>query len=320
MQQLIIDFIVIVLISVGIGIVAAMTGISGGAFKTPLLIILFALTAEVASAASLLSALFIAFVSTIVYYRQNSQLIDYQVGIISVIATIPGTFVGIFFRTIAAHAHILRYIFGIILFPVALKLIFAIGDDSEIEDRKKTKIGFSELDKIKLAATIIAIFMAGVSAGLLGLGGGTIIVPVLYIVLRFPMIMAAATSMFTMIFTTSAGSVVNYFYLAQSEQLLVFLYYGLIMGIGMIIGGFIGPRYASRVNEVFLQRIFGFLLIFPLIKMMNLGQFWLDPEGLNFVLATIGDTIIWLGIGIPLWVLSSRRIQTEVKDEHTIIA
>ena len=74
MQQLIFEFTTIVLISVGIGIIGSMTGISGGAFKTPLLIILFALTAELAAAASLISALFVAVVSTVVYHRQKPQL------------------------------------------------------------------------------------------------------------------------------------------------------------------------------------------------------------------------------------------------------
>ena len=318
MQQLIFEFTTIVLISVGIGIIGSMTGISGGAFKTPLLIILFALTAELAAAASLISALFVAVVSTVVYHRQKPQLIDYQVGILSVVATIPGTFVGIYLRTIAAHAHVLRYVFGIVLFPVALKLIFAIIDSGDSVSGRKARLGFSELGKRKLAAAIFAIFMAGVLAGLLGLGGGTIIVPVLCIILRFPMIVAAATSMFTMIFTTSAGSVINYVYLAQTEQLIVFLYFGLTMGIGMIFGGVIGPRYASRVDEIFLQRIFGFLLIFPLVKMMNLGQLWLDPEGLNFILATIGDAIIWLVVGIPVWIVSSNRLRAKRNETQSV--
>jgi len=312
-QELIIEFVLIVGISVAIGIVAAMTGISGGAFKTPLLIILFALTAEIASAASLLSALFVAVVSTGAYYRHNPHLIDYRVGVLSVVATIPGTYFGIVFRTIAAHAHVLRYVFGIILFPIALKLLFAISDTRKNDNGIMKRLRFSELTKKKLAAAILAIFMAGVSAGLLGLGGGTIIVPVLCIILRFRMIVAAATSMFTMIFTTSVGSVINYIYLMQTEQLSIFLYYSLTMGIGMIVGGMIGPRYASRVNEVALQRIFGFLLIFPIVKMMTLGQLWLDPSGQNYVLATIGDAIIWLGVAIPVWIISSFRLRTGKK-------
>ena len=90
------------------------------------------------------------------------------------------------------------------------------------------------------------------------------------------------------------------------------------MGIGMIFGGVIGPRYASRVDEIFLQRIFGFLLIFPLVKMMNLGQLWLDPEGLNFILATIGDAIIWLVVGIPVWIVSSNRLRAKRNETQSV--
>jgi hypothetical protein len=78
----------------------------------------------------------------------------------------------------------------------------------------------------------------------------------------------------------------------------------------MILGGVIGPRYASRVNAVQLQRLFGFLLIFPLIKMMRIGHYLLDPGGSNYMLATIGDGIIWLAIGIPIWVVASHRMKS----------
>jgi uncharacterized membrane protein YfcA len=171
------------------------------------------------------------------------------------------------------------------------------------------------LNRNKLAITIVALFLAGILAGLLGLGGGTIIVPVLCIILGFPMLMAAATSMFTMVFTSSAGSLMNYFLLVQSGSLIVFLYYGVTIGVGMIVGGMIGPRYAARVDSVWLQKLFGFLLIFPLVKMMTLGHLWLDPGGSNFILATIGDAIIWLLIGIPLWIISSHRLNSRTLKE-----
>ena len=122
--------------------------------------------------------------------------------------------------------------------------------------------------------------------------------------------------MFTMIFTSSAGSVMNYLVLAQTESMTAFLYYGLTMGVGMILGGLIGPRYASRVDPMWLQKLFGFLLIFPLVKMMTLGQLWLDPGGTNYVLATLGDAIIWLLIGIPVWILSSKMQSNHGENEE----
>jgi uncharacterized membrane protein YfcA len=303
-QLLIIEFSVIVLISVGIGVLAAMTGISGGAFKTPILIIMFTIAAELAAAASLLSALFVAVITTVGYYRQNPDLIEFRIGSLAVIATIPGSYVGVTLRTIVANAHLLQLVFGIILFPVAVKMLFAMSEDKEHANGKKKMRSFSQLSPVRRVVSILAIFLAGVSAGLLGLGGGTIIVPVLCIILDFPMLKAAATSMYIMIFTTSAGSILNYVVLVSTEGFMTFMYFGLAMGLGMIIGGPIGTKYASRVNAAWLQRLFGFLLIFPLVKMMTLGQLWLDPGRSDYILATIGDVIIWLLIAIPIWMLA----------------
>ncbi len=316
MQQLILEFTIIILISVVIGCVAAMTGISGGAFKTPLLIIFFSLSGEYAAAASLLSAAFVAVVSTIGYHRQKSGLIDFRIGSLAVIATVPGTYVGVTLRTIAAHAHILRFVFGILLFPIALKLLLSQSEDREHSNGQKRILSFSQLGRKKSVLSIVAIFLAGVLAGLLGIGGGTIIVPVLCIILEFPILMAAATSMFTMIFTSSVGSIINYFALAQTGGIDVFLYYGIAMGIGMIFGGIIGPRYASRVDSAWLQRLFGFLLIFPLVKMMRMGQLWLNPSGSSYFVSTIGDIIIWLVIGIPMWLHVAYRIKSKSKEPY----
>ena len=311
MEQLVVELTVLVSISVVIGIMASMTGISGGAFKTPILIIIFALGAELAAATSLLSACFIALVGTISYYRQDSQLIHFKIGILAAVATIPGTYLGVFLRTIAAHAHLLQLLFGIILFPIAIRFIFSSSGYRQDTNGRSASVSLSEVGLERRVTFIIVAFLAGISAGLLGLGGGTIIVPLLCILLEFPIIVAAATSMFTMIFTSIAGSLVNYLVFVQTENLNTFLYFGLIMGLGMILGGVIGPRYASRVNAVQLQRLFGFLLVFPLIKMMRIGHYLLNPDGSNYVLATIGDGIVWLAIGIPTWAIASYRMKSD---------
>jgi uncharacterized membrane protein YfcA len=314
------EFIVLVLFSIGIGILASMVGISGGAFKIPILIILIGLNAEVSAAVSLLSALFVAVVTTTVYYRKDSRLICHQIGLLFVIATIPGTYAGVLIRTFVADTEMLRLIFGIILFPIAIKLLVSESIASNLESDDKCAPVFDLIARRKILIAILASFFAGILAGFLGLGGGTVIVPVLCILLEFPAVAAAATSMFTMIFTSSAGSIMNYFILAQSESMITFLYYGMIMGIGMILGGLIGPRYAYRVNTNKLQNFFGFILIFPLVKMMRLGLLWLDPYGLNYILEIIGDAIIWILIGIPIWLLSiySRKQGKEQRTNPTM--
>ena len=309
------EFIVLglLLIGVGIGILASMVGISGGAFKTPLLIIVFGLVGELAAASSLLSALFVSVASTIGYYRKDSQLIGYKIGLLFIITTIPGAYFGVLLRTIVGNREMLNFIFGIVLFPIALKLFLAMPKSQNHKDEEKRAPHFNQMSQNKVIIATFAAFFAGVLAGFIGLGGGTIIVPVLCILLGFPMIAAAATSMFTMIFTSSAGTIMNYTFLVQTESATVFLFYGLALGIGTLIGGLIGSKYAYYVNTAHLQKLFGFLLIFPLVTMMKLGHLWLDPNGSGYILATIGNTIIWLLISITSWILSSYRNQRNKK-------
>ena len=154
--------------------------------------------------------------------------------------------------------------------------------------------------------------MGGVAAGLLGIGGGAIVVPVLCVLLGLPMHIAVATSMFIMMFTASAGTTMNYLLLGP-EAFHELLLYGLSLGVGMIIGGQIGPRLARKINAVQLKQVFGLILVFPLVKMMKLGQLWLDPMGESFLIATLGDLIIWLAIVLPIGLLKLLQIRKQTR-------
>ncbi len=313
------NFLALTLIGIGVGVIASLVGISGGAFKTPILIIVFGVIAEVAAASSLISALFVAIASTAGYYKLEPQLICFKIGLLFVITTIPGAYVGVLLRTYIAEREMLRFIFGIVLFPIAVKLLLAMPKTQNHEDEVKRAPPFDQLSRNKVVIAVLAAFFAGILAGFIGLGGGTIIVPMLIMLLEFPMIAAAATSMFTMVFTSSAGTVINYTFLYETEFLFIFLFYGLALGIGTLIGGSIGSRTAFRVETARLQRLFGFLLIFPLVTMLRLGQFWFDPTGTNYFLITTGNAIIWLVLGIPIWLLATRYLIPRKWEENQSI-
>jgi uncharacterized membrane protein YfcA len=223
-------------------------------------------------------------------------------------------------RTFIHDRETLRLIFGLILVPIALKLLLAMPKTQNHEDEEKQAPTFEQLSRNKVVIAVLAAFFAGVLAGFIGLGGGTIIVPVLCMLLDFPMIAAAATSMFTMMFTSSAGTIINYTVLYQTEHMFIFLFYGLALGIGTLVGGTIGSRSAYNVETARLQRLFGFLLIFPLVTMMKLGQFWLDPAGTDYFLITTGNVVIWLVVGIPFWLLATQYlIPRKWRDEQSTI-
>ncbi|MHA2069011.1 MAG: sulfite exporter TauE/SafE family protein, partial [Candidatus Thorarchaeota archaeon] len=139
MQEMIVEVLLIAIYAIAVGTIASMVGIGGGIFNTPILILVFFFDAQHASATALVAALFVAVASTPKYWRQNPRPIIPKAGRFLAITTIPGSLTGVFLRTLIAEDYILRLIFGISLFPVAIKMLFAKkrkgdGQKSEIEE------------------------------------------------------------------------------------------------------------------------------------------------------------------------------------------
>jgi len=294
MQEMIMDAILIALYAIGVGTISSMVGIGGGIFNTPLLMLVFLLSEQFAPATALVAALFLAIASSIAYWRQNPRPIIPKAGLFLAITTVPGSLIGVILRTMIESPYVLRLIFGIALMPIAIRMMFAIRREKGDIASELASYNFSNLTDKKLAFSLFGGFIGGISAGLLGIGGGAVVVPVLAVGMGLPMHAAVATSMFTMMFTASAGTAMNY------VNGFVNPYYAISLGIGMLLGAQVGSKLAHKVNSVQLKRIFGLILVFPLVKMMRLGQMWLDPLDTNLLMATIGDIIIWLLIVIPI--------------------
>ncbi len=299
---MVVDFILIAAFALGVGFMSSV-GMSGGAYRTPVLIIVFGLGAEMAAATSLFSAMFVAIISTATFARYRPMPILPRIGLMLALVTVPSSLLGVALRTSIGDDFILRVIFGVLLFPAAILMLFAERTDREDHASQIDACDIYQSSRARQSIAFVGVFAGGIASGLLGVGGGVIIVPVLCILLEMPILVAAATSMFTMIFTASAGTIMNYLVLPHYGDLSTFMFYGLAMGTGMIIGGEIGPRYACRIDAVHLKRVFGALLVFPLVKMMGLGRLWLDPLGLSFLLEIVGDSIICLLIIVPIGAL-----------------
>jgi len=291
---LLLEAVAVILFAIGVGTLASMLGIGGGILNTPLLIIVFGVSAQIAPASTLVAALFVAVSSTVAYGRQKPSPILVKTGLLLSLLTVPGTFAGIFLRNAITDDYLLRLIFGVVLFPVALSMLFAKKRSKDSSPSKLKAHGFSGLTKGRLVLSLGGAFSGGIVSGLMGLGGGVLVVPVLDILMAVPMHAAVATSMLTMIFTASSGTILNYV-LGQID-----LFFSVTLGIGMVIGAQIGSRLARRVDAIRLKQLFGLVLVFPLIKMMRLGQLWLDPAGISYLVSTVGDLIIWLLIVVPI--------------------
>ena len=109
--------------------------------------------------------------------------------------------------------------------------------------------------------------VAGFASGLLGVGGGFLIVPFQYFLLKYigvspdlAMLISLGTSLAIIIPTASSGAY------KHSQKLDNIIEPGIKLGIFGIIGSFCGGFVASMLSSHILEIIFGVLLLFIAIR------------------------------------------------------
>jgi uncharacterized membrane protein YfcA len=110
--------------------------------------------------------------------------------------------------------------------------------------------------------TVVTIFIliciglvSGILSGLIGIGGGIIIVPML-LVLGLTQQQAQGTSLAVMLPPIAFLAVLNYHRAGQIEWK-----YALIISAFFIVGSYFGSKIAINIDQKTLKKIFGFLLL-----------------------------------------------------------
>ena len=135
--------------------------------------------------------------------------------------------------------------------------------------------------------------IAGLLAGLFGIGGGVIVVPALVFAFTLQgidpnlvMHMAVATSLANIVFTALTA-----IYTHQKKQAIVWSL-AKPVALGMLLGAFIGVNTAIALPSHILQAIFGVFVIYLGGKMLLLTQRPASKQLPNKVVMTITGTLI----------------------------
>ncbi|WP_407378458.1 sulfite exporter TauE/SafE family protein [Methanobrevibacter sp.] len=138
--------------------------------------------------------------------------------------------------------------------------------------------------------------VAGFASGLLGVGGGFLIVPFQYFLLKYigispdlAMLISLGTSLAIIIPTASSGAY------KHSQKLDNIIGPGIKLGIFGIIGSFIGGFVASGLSSRILEIIFGLLLLFIAIRNILSRDKKENPARFDFNLITIAITGLFVG-------------------------
>lgn len=264
-----IELIIVGVTTILTGIISVMLGIGGGIILVPLFNILIGLPIKMAIGTTKFLILFNSASSAIAQYRYGR--IDWKIGVLLQMTIVPGAILG---------ANLVQ-----ILDPETLKTILAIaliitslnmmrnkgkGKDETIKNgiwpRKiTTKDGLLYEYSFTPERIILGIatgFTSGLIAGITGLGGGIVNVPLMNIILKMPIHISTATSSL-IIMICAIPTVIVHTTLGHIDYIK-----GLIAIPGLIIGGQVGGKIVGKIKAQTLKTIFAIAVLIVAIKMI----------------------------------------------------
>ncbi len=261
-----------------IGLVAAtfgsIVGLGGGIIIVPSLLFVNSLgilekniEPKNAVAISLMVIILTAISATLYNYKQNR--VDVKAALYFFLASGPTALLGAFLNK---YIKVNQFY---ILFGLLMVVITYFLSKKENVKTKKMKWDITQVyvdnkgeryiygyDRI---IGLIIPGIAGLIAGLFGIGGGSILVPVMIILFSFPAHVATATSIFFILLSASIGSI-PHILLGH-----VIFKYVLIVGVGTITGGRLGAYISSKMSSKALIITLRIVILFIAIQMIYKG-------------------------------------------------
>lgn len=246
----IMDIVLIIVITFLIAVLFSIMGLGGAIIYTPLFFWLGIPLLAAIPMALLLNMITTASAS-ITYLKQ--MLVDKKIALPLILTSTFGALTGSYFAS-RIETRVLIILLSIILLFAALRILLFNNIGFMVKD--------GENKKILVGAGLAFIF--GIISSLVGIGGGTFIVPLL-LILGLETKNAVATSAFIITFTSLSGFVGHLVFAAQTLDLNVLFYAGLTVFAGAQVGSKI---IFKRVSPKVISRLFALFLLFMAAKLL----------------------------------------------------
>lgn len=234
-----------------VGVLVGLLGIGGGVVLVPALVYLLGFDQHLAQGTSLFILLPPTGLGALLGYWKNGQ-VDLSVGISCAIGFLLGGYVGGLIA-VPLPSRALRGIFGGFLILSAV-LLWRKTQDAPLEsaalDAPRPRSLLRDLGVAAAAAC------CGVAAGVVGIGGGVFLVPLLDLLFGFSQHRAQGTSLVALIAPTGLLA-----FLAYAKAGYVSWEAGLLLIPGVFVGGIFGGRLARRVNSLHLRQTFAAMML-----------------------------------------------------------
>jgi len=228
------------------GLLGAVTGIGGGILLSPILALHFGIPIRQAIGTSLVAVITTSAASSSVHLQRHTT--DIRLGMTLELATAIGAavtayLVGYFNR------NALEGLFAGFLLYSSITILWRGGKIKPGDESPPTGNGdfvIPPYEPKRYPLGLAASLVAGALSGLLGIGGGPIKVPVMYIFMNVPLVVAAATSNFMIGVTATASAIVYY----RRGDILVNI--AAPLAVGVFMGSLLGARLAPRIRTRYI--------------------------------------------------------------------
>lgn len=245
---------ILILLGAATGLLSGLFGIGGGVVLVPLLVLLLGFQQRLAAGTSVAAILPAAVIGGAGYALQGN--VDWIAALCLAIGIVGGAQLGSW-ALARVPTTLLRVLFMVFLAAIIVSLWLVVPQRDDV-------IPISVLTVVML---IVTGFVTGVLSGLLGVGGGVIVVPVLMFFFGASDLIAKGTSLLMLIPGSISGTLGNL--RRGNVDLRSALFLGVTAGVlspvGSIFAVYLDPFWSNAAFSVLLA----FVLVQMLIKMIR---------------------------------------------------
>ncbi|MFQ3550100.1 MAG: sulfite exporter TauE/SafE family protein [Armatimonadota bacterium] len=242
-------FVIPILVGLFAGAYSGLLGVGGGLIIVPALVILQNYSQHSAHGTSL-AALFITAAAGFVSYAVYGN-INYTLVILLSVGGVIGAILGAKTADRISGKNLKMLFVFVMVFLGGWMVLKSFS--TSYESISQTYLSFGSI--IIYILLIITGIIAGFASSLLGIGGGVVVIPTMVILFGIDQKVAQGTSLACILPISLAGTI------AHRKMGNVKLRSAFKMGIGSVIGSFIGASAAASFNSSTLQFIFGIFMI-----------------------------------------------------------
>lgn len=244
------DTLMYIVCGVSAGLVAGYLGLGGGIVLVPFLTLVAGVEFRAAVPVSVTTIVINSFVASNEYLKKG--MVDLQLATILAVFVVTGNIAGAHLINVVP-VDIAKTLFTVLLIYTAISLLKG--------KKESERLSYTDNRGKYIAVCGLLALVTGVMAGLLGVGGGVILVPVLYLIIGLPMATARGTTSLMIGFSAAASAT-------------VYLLNGMIdsaLAAPVILGAIGGSRFGAylgtRAKPKAVRVVFFLLIVYMAFKL-----------------------------------------------------